>query len=187
MRVCQEYRALNALMKTDSGGLGDVRALIDRLLGSNYFSALDLASGFFQIAIAEEDKHKTAFRDAAGKLWVYNRYVFGLKTLPAAFARFVATVLAPLKLDGVENWLDENSVGSESFEEHLDKVDRALARLFEFGSSANFVKSQWCVPVFELMGHVIDMYGLRVAPSKVEPSLSCPRRPTWSNHELSWA
>lgn len=133
MRVCQEYRALNALMKTDSGCLGDVEAIIDRLLGSNYFSALDLASGFFQIAIDEEDKHKTAFRDAAGKLWVYNRRGLGLRILPAAFARH-----APLKHDGVENWSDEVSAGSESFEEHLDKVNRTLARLFEFGSSANF-------------------------------------------------
>lgn len=44
VRICQDYRALNALMKTDSGGLGDVQAIFDRLRGSKYFSALDLAS-----------------------------------------------------------------------------------------------------------------------------------------------
>lgn len=34
VRVCQDYRALNALKKTDSGGLGDFQAVFDRLRGS---------------------------------------------------------------------------------------------------------------------------------------------------------
>ncbi|RWR98461.1 Transposon Ty3-G Gag-Pol polyprotein-like protein, partial [Dinothrombium tinctorium] len=34
---------------------------LDKLSGSNYFSSIDLASGYFQVEIEEIDKEKTAF------------------------------------------------------------------------------------------------------------------------------
>ena len=113
-------------MKSDSGGLGDIEGIFDRLHGAKYFTAVDLASGFFQIEIAEEDKHKTAFRDADGKLWEYNRCGFGLKILPAAFAGYVARALGPLKGKGVENWLDDILISSDTFESHLSLLEETL-------------------------------------------------------------
>ena len=89
------------LLVTDSGGLGDIRGIFDRLHSQAYFTSIDLASGFFQLEIAEEDKHKTAFRDAHGSLWEYNRCSLGLKTLPAAFASCVDETLRDFKGKGV--------------------------------------------------------------------------------------
>ncbi|CAM9474600.1 unnamed protein product [Discosporangium mesarthrocarpum] len=54
-------------MRTDSGGLRDLSGIFDRLASSKYFTALDLASGFFQIPIKEEHKSRAAFRDARGQ------------------------------------------------------------------------------------------------------------------------
>lgn len=46
--------------------------------GAGCFTSIDLSSGFTQLEIAEEDKHKTALRDAYGTLWELNRCGFGL-------------------------------------------------------------------------------------------------------------
>ena len=73
LRPCQDFRALKNLIKSDSGGLGDVQGIFQRLAGSTWFTSVDLASGFFQLPIAEPDRHKTAFRDAFGQLWDYDR------------------------------------------------------------------------------------------------------------------
>ena len=72
-RVCQDYRRLNTLLKSDNGGLGDIQNIFDGMKDASCFTSIDLASGFTQLEIAEEDKHKTAFRDAHGTLWELNR------------------------------------------------------------------------------------------------------------------
>ena len=64
--------------------------------GASCFTSIDLASGFTQLEIEEDDKHKTAFRDAHGTLWELNRCGFVLKTLSAGFADFVGGALGPL-------------------------------------------------------------------------------------------
>ena len=62
-RVCQDYRGLNTLPKSDSRGLGDIQSIFDGVKGASCFTLIDLASGFTQLEIAEEDKHRTAFRE----------------------------------------------------------------------------------------------------------------------------
>ena len=68
VRVVQDFRGLNALLKAQSGGLGDLLTIYDEMNQSAYFSCLDLASGFLQLTIHEADRHFTAFSDAEGKL-----------------------------------------------------------------------------------------------------------------------
>ena len=91
LRLCQDYRQLNARIKANSGGLGDIRGMFDRVKGSQYYSSIDLASEYFQMEIVEEDRHKTAFRDADGLLWEYTRASLGsryyLRCLPAVWGK----------------------------------------------------------------------------------------------------
>lgn len=67
-RLCVDYRELNKRMRTDSGGSGDFQGIFQRLTGSKWLRSIDLASRFHQFPIAEEDRHKRAFRDAFGQL-----------------------------------------------------------------------------------------------------------------------
>ena len=97
MRLCVDWRRLNARLIVDGGGLGDMQSIFSSLKGKRYFTQIDLASGFYQKPIAEKDKHKTAFRDADGRLWEFNRAGFGLTVLPAAFTRVVKTALRTAK------------------------------------------------------------------------------------------
>lgn len=71
--VCQDCRGLNALQKSDSGGLGDVVGMSTALIGAGCCTSIDLASISTQLEIAEKGRHKVASRDAYGELWVSNR------------------------------------------------------------------------------------------------------------------
>ena len=115
-------------MKTDSGGLGDIQGLLQRLSGSGWLTAIDLASGFFQLPIAGPDRHETAVRDAVGQLGEYERCRFGLKILPPAFASKVAGLLGDMKGDGVDNYLHD-MIYSADFDGHLALIEAVLARL----------------------------------------------------------
>jgi len=60
-RLCGDYRGLNAKTVRESYPMQLPEDIFNRLAGKRIFSTLDLRSGFNQIPIAEEDKHKTAF------------------------------------------------------------------------------------------------------------------------------
>ena len=117
MRVVQDFRGINALLKSQSGGLGDLQQSMDEMEGSKYFFKIDLASGFLQLEIHEDDRHLTAFRDADGKLYKYVRCGFGLETVPSAFANYVGGRLVTVKNTGIKNWLDDIAIPSKILED----------------------------------------------------------------------
>ena len=60
-RFCIDYRRLNLVTKRDVYPLPLIDDVFDRLSGANFFSSLDLASGHWQVPVAEKDQCKTAF------------------------------------------------------------------------------------------------------------------------------
>ena len=60
-RMCIDYRKLNEITTKDAYPLPRIVQTIDALQSEGYFSLLDLASGYWQVPVAEKDRHKTAF------------------------------------------------------------------------------------------------------------------------------
>ena len=103
VRVVQDCRGLNALLKAQSGGLGSLLTIYDEMDQLAYFSCLDLASGFLQLTTHETDRHLTALRDGEIKLWEYLSCGFGLETVPSAFANYVGGSIMGVKKKGMRN------------------------------------------------------------------------------------
>jgi hypothetical protein len=95
VRWCIDYRALNTVTRKDVYPLPLVEECIDTLSGTHFFSTLNMASGYWQIEMAEEDRHKTAFITKYG-LFEFTRMGFGLCNAPATFQRAVQLVLRGL-------------------------------------------------------------------------------------------
>ena len=69
-RFCVDYRKLNDVTKKDSYPLPRVDDTLDRLAGMQWFSTLDLKSGYWQVEMEAKDKEKTAFTTGNG-LWQF--------------------------------------------------------------------------------------------------------------------
>lgn len=87
LRLCVEYRALNAKTKKDAYPLPRIEETFDALKGAEYFCSLDLAHGFNQLPVRQQDIEKTAFRVGTGGLYEYTRLPFGLTGAPSTFMR----------------------------------------------------------------------------------------------------
>ena len=61
LRLCVDYRKLNSLTLGDSFPLPAIEELLIKVSRSKYFSTLDLKSGYHQVHLDSETKHKIAF------------------------------------------------------------------------------------------------------------------------------
>lgn len=61
IRLCVDYREINNCIKQDSYPIPTINTILESLAGKKWFSTLDMCSGYWQIPIDEESKHKSAF------------------------------------------------------------------------------------------------------------------------------
>ena len=129
LRFCIDLRKLNNRTIKDAYTLPRVNDSLDSLLGSKYFTKLDLRSGYWQVEIKEEDKHKTAF--TVGPLGFYecNRMAFGLTNAPATFQRLMESCMGELHLKECLIFLDDILIFSKNVEEHIKRLEGVFQRL----------------------------------------------------------
>ena len=65
-RICIDYRKVIEITVKDAYPLPRIGQTIDALQGAGFFSSLDLASRYWQVPVAQEDRHKTAIAPQMG-------------------------------------------------------------------------------------------------------------------------
>ena len=174
VRMCIDYRLLNSRTIPDQYTTPCIDDVLDSMTGSKWFSVLDLRSGYYQIAMAEEDKEKTAFICPLG-FFQFERMPQGITGAPATFQRLMEKAVGDMNLLEVLVYLDDLIVFGRTLEEHEERLLKVLDRLAEVGLKISVDKCQFCLPKVKYLGHIVSADGVSPDPVKVEVVTDWPQ------------
>lgn len=166
-RIVVDYRKVNEKTIDDRYPLPNINDILDKLGRCQYFTTLDLASGFHQIEMHENSIEKTAFSVENGH-YEYVRMPFGLKNAPATFQRVMDNVLKDLQNKICFVYMDDIIIFSTSLTEHIKNLKQVFLKLKEAGLKVQLDKSEFLCKTVEFLGHVVTPEGIRPNQKKIE-------------------
>ena len=130
LRVCCNFRALNAKTAKDAYPLPRIDESVDALARARYFSTIDLQTAYVQVPMHPDDAHKTAFTTPFG-LFEHRRMAFDLYNAPGTFQRLMQTAFREEMFSILLCYLDDILVFSRTVAEHISRLDTVFTRLVQ--------------------------------------------------------
>ena len=174
LRMCIDYRQLNQRTKKDAYALPRIEEILNALSGNKYFSILDMKSGYHQIEVLEKHKERTAFTVGPLGFYEFNRLPFGLSNSPATYQRLMENCLGDLHLNICFIFLDDLIIFSQTYEEHLQRLELVFNKLRESGLKLSPKKCSLFMEKVKYVGHIVSEEGIETDPDKVQKVLDWP-------------
>ncbi|KAM8701783.1 hypothetical protein ACLKA7_000068 [Drosophila subpalustris] len=167
VRMCVDYRQLNARSVPDAYPLPRINHILEKLRNAKYISTLDLKSGYWQIPMAEGSREYTAFTVPGRGLYHWKVMPFGLHSAPATFQRALDGVIGPDMEPHAFAYLDDIIVIGSSMKEHAANLREVLRRLREANLRLNKDKCSFFQKSLVYLGHVVSEAGIHTDPEKI--------------------
>ncbi len=135
LRMCIDFRNLNAVTVKDAYPLPRIDDAITSLGAARFFHTLDFGSAFWQIVMKYSDRPKTAFATKGG-LYQWTRMPFGLCNATASFQRLMNIIVRDIPQEPgnlVLCYVDDILIATTTVEQHLEKLDQVFKRIADAG------------------------------------------------------
>ena len=87
IRICVDFQKLNQLTEFDAYPMACIDDLLDAVGRAKYLTTLDLAKGYWQVSMHEDDQAKTAFSSPIGFATIYGHAIW----FKRSFSNFLKT------------------------------------------------------------------------------------------------
>jgi hypothetical protein len=172
-RFCTDYRALNAITVKDKFPMPTVDELLDELYGAQYFSKLDLRSGYHQILVQPADRFKTSFRTHHGHYeWLV--MPFGLTNAPATFQCLMNKIFQTVLRKFVLVFFDDILIYSGTWKDHLVHLEIGLRTLQHHQLYARLSKCSFGAKEVDYLGHKVPGQRVSMELNKIQAVLNWP-------------
>ncbi len=166
VRFINDFRELNKRIVRRPYPIPHIQDMLLNLEGFQYATSLDLNMGYYHIELCPESKKLCTLVFPFGK-YEMQRLPMGLCNSPDIFQEKMSELMEGLEY--VRTYIDDLLVLTKgSFEDHLEKLDRVLARLRQAGLRVNANKSFFAKAELEYLGYWISRDGIKPLPKKVE-------------------
>ena len=178
LRVGVDYRAVNEVMRTvllplSAVPLPKIQECLDSLSGSKYFCTMDLAQGYYQVAMHPDDKCKTAFTSRG--LRQFTVMPFGLTNAPGTFMHLMQLVLSRLQWTKAVLYLNDMISFGKTFEQTLENLELVFQRLRKARLVLKPSKCKLFQKSVEFLGYVVSQDGISCDPNKLEAIKNWPQ------------
>ena len=171
---CIDFRKMNQVTVFDPEPIPNPQDIFASLTGSKYFTKFDLTKGYWQLALEDKDKEKTAFLTPEGK-FQFKYMPFGLVTAGAQFTKLMRIVLKGIS--NVVSFIDDTLIFHKDWKSHVETVELVLARLREVNLG---VRPNKCAVAFnsvEFLGHIVGNDQIKTNPKLIQ-KIEDASRPT---------
>lgn len=172
-RFCVDLRAVNSVTKGFAMPLPRIDDSLDTLAKARWFTTLDMATGYWQVELAPEDREKTAFSTGKG-LHHFRVMAMGLKNASGTFQKLMELILAGLDTKSCLVYLDDVILFNRTEEEHLITLQEVLKRIQAAGLKLKAQKCRFARREVTFLGHLVCESGIRPDPHNVEKVLAWP-------------
>jgi hypothetical protein len=167
LRLCIDYSGPNEVTRKNAYPLPRVDDTLDALKDANFYTHLDLASGFWQVRVRDKDIHKTVFQTLDGLMeWV--AMPFGLCNAQATVHMMMNDILRDLLHKFVTVYLDYVCISSRTMEEHMEHLRLVLQRFKEEDLNLRLKKCFFGLQEMECLGYTVSVGHISVSTKKVE-------------------
>jgi Arginine decarboxylase (spermidine biosynthesis) len=179
VRWVSDFRQLNKQLRRKIYPLPRISDILQRRNGYKFFTKLDLSMQYYAFQLDEESKELCVINTPFGK-YRYKRLPMGVCQSSDIAQEIMEQVLRDI--EGVEIYIDDIGIFSNSWEEHIDTLHKVLERLQNNGFSINPLKCEWAIKETDWLGYWLTPTGIKPWNKKIQPILAL-KEPK-NKHEL---
>ena len=171
MRLCTDYRKLNAVTQADPYPLPRINDTMDAVANMKYLTKIDLLKGFYQVPLSREARRVSAFVTPDG-LYEYTVMPFGMRNSGSTFQRLANHLVSGFR--NVKAYIDDILIHTKTWEEHIVTLRALLQKMSEANLTINLEKCDFGKSQVTYLGHQVGSGGIRPVQAKVADIVSFP-------------
>ena len=141
--LCVDFRKFNKISIRDLFPLPHIEEALQAVQAAVWFSSFNLAQGYLQMAMEEEDIANTAFRAGSSGLYEFTRMPFGLTNVGMSFCRLMEMCIGDQQYITLLFYLDDICIFTETADQMLDHIELVFSHLKEFNLKIKPKKSHF--------------------------------------------
>ena len=168
-RFCVDCRTtINKLLVRKTWPMPDIESHIDTVGGTNFITVCDVQRAYWQIPIAQKDRHKRAFVTSKGK-YVFKVLPFGIANAPWIFQRVTSLAFANFgQPSGLLVYMDDVIASSATWEARLKLLEDKFHALQTAGLTLKPSKIHFGPKEVQYLGHGLSADGIRMDEDRIK-------------------
>ncbi len=170
VRWVTDFRRLNQNLVRKKYPLPRIQDILTRRNGYKYFTKIDISMQYYTFELDEESSHLCVISTPFGP-YRYLRLPMGVTIAPDVSQEIMESMFRDLR-EHVEIYIDDIGVFTNTWEEHIQILEKVLQRLEDNGMTVNPLKCEWAVKETDWLGYWLTPTGLKPWSKKIKSILA---------------